>query len=470
MKKVAIVMFFLLWKMYCFSQGVYLPSNPTGYGTHVNRILPDSVIHIPEYTGDLSLHDYDSSSQIRINDGVFQYWYFGSWHNVGSGSSDSVLYTLYFDQTMTAISYNPKTGDITVGVDTGKLATKYYVLSHQGTDSAQFQYFVDTVTNDPSTAYTKVLVDTLASGEFADHINSIAIKVGSDWSYFPPDANDKLVVTNPNIDYDIPVLFFVFEDGVWKKTNTVADVGGGSVGGNYDLGSTDNHPTRIIANGKIGITVKPNKKVALNGYDPGDTATNFIAQKSNKEIVVKHFSPAVIYQDSTYARGDSLFGYKEPNGEFFIYLIGGSGSSTDTLPLHNQIAQNVSAIGKLQDTAAAHNTRILNEAEARDNADIKTVAVTGTTTKTVTLTKGDASTITTTFTDETGGGLTYSTTVTATSTGQTVFVFSGATLPSVYTVAIYGIVQQASNYSGSIDTITFTATDIQIGSPVKLTY
>jgi hypothetical protein len=61
-------------------------------------------------------------------------------------------------------------------------------------------------------------------------------------------------------------------------------------------------------------------------------------------------------------------------------------------------------INKNIDSITAHNTRILNEAVARDNADIKTLAVTGTTTKTITLTKGDASTITGTFTDNDGGG------------------------------------------------------------------
>jgi hypothetical protein len=60
-------------------------------------------------------------------------------------------------------------------------------------------------------------------------------------------------------------------------------------------------------------------------------------------------------------------------------------------------------INKNIDSIAAHNTRILNEAVARDNADIKTLAVTGTITKTITLTKGDLTTITGTFTDLNGG-------------------------------------------------------------------
>jgi hypothetical protein len=69
----------------------------------------------------------------------------------------------------------------------------------------------------------------------------------------------------------------------------------------------------------------------------------------------------------------------------------------------------------------------------------------------------------------TSGGLTYSTSVSATSNGQTAFTFSGASLPSKYEVFVNGVFWSAG-YSGSGTTITLTSTDIVTGDIVTLVY
>jgi hypothetical protein len=83
MKKL-IIIFFLLWKSaFLFSQ-VYLPVNPSDYGTKYNRLKANLVLHIPVYNGDTTLNTTDTSAQIRVNNGVLQYHY-GSWKSAGGG-------------------------------------------------------------------------------------------------------------------------------------------------------------------------------------------------------------------------------------------------------------------------------------------------------------------------------------------------------------------------------------------------
>lgn len=337
---------YLLIILFCFfgiaaSSQIYTNPNPTMYGIQYLRIKPNLVLHIPAVADTSSIHTNDTTTQIvSFRGAIYVHFGTGYWKPIigSSGGSDSA-FTLYFDQTFTVGSYNPFTGDITQGVDTtNKVATKWDLTQITGTgytDSTRFQYFVDTVARDTTGPYTKILFDSIVTGGGAGHAKQIGVKVGQYWktgaNYFNPNPHDKVVVTNPNPEYDVPTMFFAYEGGRWIKTNVPADIGGDAIGGNYDLGSTDNHITRIQANKKIGIIVRPNKKVALPGYNITDTARGYWgADLPNKNLVWKLFDPATIYVDSIASLSDSTGFYWFKNGVQNLVKYkttsGGSGS------------------------------------------------------------------------------------------------------------------------------------------------
>lgn len=89
MKKLLVIIFFLCG--IAAKSQIYLPSTVTQYGENVNRLKPLQVLHLPSYTGDLTLHTTDESPQIRINDGALQWWYDGAWHNASEGGGGGTV-------------------------------------------------------------------------------------------------------------------------------------------------------------------------------------------------------------------------------------------------------------------------------------------------------------------------------------------------------------------------------------------
>jgi hypothetical protein len=117
--------FFLLW--ITSNSQIYLPANVTGYGTHVFRLKADSVLHIPVYVGDEALHTLDTSAQIRINDGKVQFYYHGSWRDIGFTSSEDFA-DLVFGWGLVAAPnpYNPRGLPAFAALDSNLLDTRYY--------------------------------------------------------------------------------------------------------------------------------------------------------------------------------------------------------------------------------------------------------------------------------------------------------------------------------------------------------
>jgi hypothetical protein len=197
----------------------------------------------------------------------------------------------------------------------------------------------------------------------------------------------------------------------WSADNT-----GGGGGGSND-------PDSLGGKAAADYEIKTNKKTTITNsatdYASTSAITTALALKLNITDTAAINAEIVQLRNGKLNIGDTSI----INAEI-VQLRNGKLNIGDTSILNAEIVQLRSAqalklnisdtaamlssystkINKNIDSITAHNTRILNEAVARDNADIKTLAVTGTTTKTITLTKGDASTITGTFTDNTGGG------------------------------------------------------------------
>lgn len=92
--KVSIILIILVTValLFCgklFSQGIYVPVNPTVYGTHQLRTKSDSVLHMPDKNG-LTTNTYDTSSQIFYNKSDSSIWAWSlakGFFKVGSGGS-----------------------------------------------------------------------------------------------------------------------------------------------------------------------------------------------------------------------------------------------------------------------------------------------------------------------------------------------------------------------------------------------
>lgn len=335
MKKIAIVVFFILWKLSCLSQ-IYLPPNVTGFGNHFRRALFDSVLHIPEYFGDDNIHDYDTSAQIRVNDGILQYYYGGVWHSLGSSSDNQYLtpgygllgtaYNGFFpvsdwtpDSTvwMLLSKFNSVTG---ISDSTKWVADSIVKRPYAGAPDGSV-FLIDSVT-------PVFLLDGTTPNPFHGNEKSIATLTSGTYSYDVPSANDKLAIWSEYTS----VKNYRFTNNFWVFDISLIPNGGIKDKVPLDLFTLDNRSVRIGTNGRQRTIYKPNGDIidiAFKGT-PNDYYAAY--DSSTGKRIVKQFNPPYVAGTNITIVGDTINSTGDGGSETWQQtLINGSELTQDNL-------------------------------------------------------------------------------------------------------------------------------------------